>query len=302
MRSSATAVLGRSWLPCPRACPSSWCRSPADQPANAAACIAAGVGRLIDPTELTADLVLAAVDALLGDPGYRRRAEAVAAEIAAMPGPDAAVPEAGGAGRAGRPDRGWTQLAPGRRDRPRIRAMYDVATAAVEAALNAGAGYADARVMETRTESMSARNGSVESLEREERAGVGVRALIGSSWGFFAVPDVGSGAARRAGEQAAAVARASTLVPGAELRPRPGDRDPGLVAERVPRGPMVGHPRREGRPARGRHPDDGRERRRRLGGKPPRLGHPQVARQQRGPPDRPAHRRMRRIDLGDSRR
>jgi len=96
-------------------------------------------------------------------------------------------------------------------------AMYDVATAAVEAALNAGARYADARVMEMRTEAMAARNGAVESLDREERAGVGVRALIGSSWGFFAVPDVGSAAARRAGEQAAAVARASTLVPGADL-------------------------------------------------------------------------------------
>jgi TldD protein len=95
--------------------------------------------------------------------------------------------------------------------------MYDVATAAVEAALNAGASYADARAMETRTEAMAARNGAVESLDREERAGVGVRALIGSSWGFFAVPDVGSAAARRAGEQAAAVARASTLVPGADL-------------------------------------------------------------------------------------
>ena len=95
--------------------------------------------------------------------------------------------------------------------------MYDVASAAVEAALSAGASYADARVMETRTEAMSARNGVVESLDREERAGVGVRALIGSSWGFHAVPDVGSGAARRAGEQAAAVARASTLVPGADL-------------------------------------------------------------------------------------
>jgi TldD protein len=95
--------------------------------------------------------------------------------------------------------------------------MFDVATAAVEAALNAGATYADARAMETRTEVMAARNGAVESLDREERAGVGVRALIGSSWGFFAVADVGSAGARRAGERAAAVARASTLVPGANL-------------------------------------------------------------------------------------
>src|SRR5260221_10782930 len=95
--------------------------------------------------------------------------------------------------------------------------MDAVATAAVEAALNAGASYADARVMETRTEAMAARNGVVESLDREERAGVGVRALIGSSWGFFAIPDVGSAAARRAGEQAAAIARASTVVAGANL-------------------------------------------------------------------------------------
>jgi TldD protein len=95
--------------------------------------------------------------------------------------------------------------------------MEDIATAAVEAALAAGAGYADARVMETRSEAMDARNGVVESLDREERAGVGVRALVGSSWGFFAVPDVGSAAARRAGERATAVARASALVAGKAL-------------------------------------------------------------------------------------
>jgi TldD protein len=106
--------------------------------------------------------------------------------------------------------------------------MEDVATAAVEAALAAGAEYADARVMETRTEAMAARNGVVESLDRQDRAGVGVRALVGSSWGFFAIPDVGFAAARRAGEQATAVARASALVPGAAL-------------ELTPQAPATGH-------------------------------------------------------------
>jgi len=99
--------------------------------------------------------------------------------------------------------------------------MFDTATAAVEAALNAGARYADARIMENRTEVMGARNGVVETLDRGERAGVGVRALIGSSWGFFAVPDVAPAAARRAGEQAAAVAKASTRVPGADTELAP---------------------------------------------------------------------------------
>jgi TldD protein len=104
--------------------------------------------------------------------------------------------------------------------------MDDIATAAVEAALNAGARYADARAMETRSESIDARNGVVESLDRSERAGIGVRALIGSSWGFFAVPDLTPTAARRAGERAAEIARASTLVSGPplELAPVPPQR------------------------------------------------------------------------------
>ncbi|WP_432835159.1 TldD/PmbA family protein [Dactylosporangium sp. CA-092794] len=95
--------------------------------------------------------------------------------------------------------------------------QFDVATAAVEAALAAGARYADARVMHRRSESMSARNGEIEELSQDEDAGVGVRALVGSSWGFFAVPDLGSDAARRAGERATAIARASATVPGPQL-------------------------------------------------------------------------------------
>jgi len=44
-----------------------------------------------DPSDLTPGLVLAAVDDVLGNPRYRQRAAAIAAEIAVMPGPDAAV-------------------------------------------------------------------------------------------------------------------------------------------------------------------------------------------------------------------
>src|SRR5918992_488410 len=68
--------------------------------------------------------------------------------------------------------------------------MFDHATAAVEAALNAGARYADARVMSRRTESMDARNGEVEDLTQAEDSGIGVRALIGSGWGFYATAEL----------------------------------------------------------------------------------------------------------------
>ena len=58
--------------------------------------------------------------------------------------------------------------------------MFDLAQAAVEAALAAGARYADARVMDRRHEAMGARNGEVEELTQEASVGIGVRALIGS--------------------------------------------------------------------------------------------------------------------------
>ncbi|HEY7073202.1 MAG TPA: TldD/PmbA family protein [Acidimicrobiales bacterium] len=101
--------------------------------------------------------------------------------------------------------------------------MIDLAVAAVEAALNAGARYADARVMVRRHEAMAARNRVVEDLSQTEDAGIGVRALIGSSWGFQATPTLTEAEARRAGEGAAAVAKASARVPGPpmELSPLP---------------------------------------------------------------------------------
>src|SRR6266545_4899722 len=92
---------------------------------------------------------------------------------------------------------------------------FDSATAAVEAALAAGARYADARVMYRRYESMSAQNGEVEELAQDENAGLGVRALVGSGWGFFAVPELADGAVRAAGERAGATARARAA--GADL-------------------------------------------------------------------------------------
>ncbi|MDG4793867.1 TldD/PmbA family protein [Micromonospora sp. WMMD1082] len=91
---------------------------------------------------------------------------------------------------------------------------FDVAGAAVQAALDAGARYADARVMHRRYESMTARNGEIEALAQDESVGLGVRALLGSGWGFHAVPELSERAARDAGHRAARTAAASGRVPG----------------------------------------------------------------------------------------
>jgi TldD protein len=96
--------------------------------------------------------------------------------------------------------------------------MFDLATAAVDAAVAAGATYADARVMIIRQEGGSARNRVLEELAHTETAGIGVRALVGSAWGFQATAALTDADARAAGAHAVAVARASALVSGPPMQ------------------------------------------------------------------------------------
>ena len=104
---------------------------------------------------------------------------------------------------------------------------FEVAEAAVQAALDAGARYADARLMHRRHAAMSARNGDIESVTNDADSGIGIRALVGSGWGFFAVADLSDAAVRRAGARAAVIAAASALVSRA-------------ASELVPSVPVVG--------------------------------------------------------------
>ena len=63
----------------------------ANQFHNAAACVAAGVGRRLLPGEVTPEAVRRDVLALLNNEGLRTAARGVQAELAAMPGPDRGV-------------------------------------------------------------------------------------------------------------------------------------------------------------------------------------------------------------------
>jgi UDP:flavonoid glycosyltransferase YjiC (YdhE family) len=63
----------------------------ADQPDNGDRCEAAGVARVLPLEGIDAAAVQAAIEAVVSDPTYRRRAAKLAGEIAAMPGPDVAM-------------------------------------------------------------------------------------------------------------------------------------------------------------------------------------------------------------------
>lgn len=63
----------------------------ADHPFTAARCEALGLARVLDHRTATPEAVREAVRAVLADPSYRRNAERIRDEIAALPGPEHAV-------------------------------------------------------------------------------------------------------------------------------------------------------------------------------------------------------------------
>jgi TldD protein len=79
----------------------------------------------------------------------------------------------------------------------------------------AGATYADARVVIRRARTVSVKNQSVDDVRNSEVLGIGVRSLIGSSWGFAATTDLAD--AERVGRDSVDIANASAMVPGDPL-------------------------------------------------------------------------------------
>ena len=112
---------------------------------------------------------------------------------------------------------------------------------AVEQAKDRGASYADARVVERESESVTVKDGQVESVDRDADRGVGVRVIVDGSWGFAASDRVTTldgvntlfGEARRRAEAAASVQRLKVvLAPQAAQRGEyrtPLERDPFTV-------------------------------------------------------------------------
>ena len=96
--------------------------------------------------------------------------------------------------------------------------LFALAERGIEAALAAGAGYADARVVIRRQARIAAQDGEVESVTNATDSGVGVRALVGSSWGFAATSDLSDTSVAAAGATATATAKASARVPATTLR------------------------------------------------------------------------------------
>ncbi len=96
--------------------------------------------------------------------------------------------------------------------------MLDLARSAVEAARRLGADYADARVVQEATESITVRNQEMEGIDRTSSEGVGVRVLADGCWGFAASAILEEAEIARVAELAVRIARAATRLPREPVR------------------------------------------------------------------------------------
>ncbi|MDQ3957647.1 MAG: TldD/PmbA family protein [Actinomycetota bacterium] len=104
--------------------------------------------------------------------------------------------------------------------------MEDLLEPALDAAVSAGASYADVRGVETASESLSVRGKTVEALDRSDSAGFGVRVLANGAWGFAASYDLDAATIVETAAAAVEVARAAAtgLSTPVELVPEPPHR------------------------------------------------------------------------------
>ena len=95
--------------------------------------------------------------------------------------------------------------------------MKELAALAIDAAKARGASYADIRLIETRVENLSTKNGKVGSYETSEDIGFGVRVIASGAWGFASSDELSRESVEKTARAAVDTALASSRVKEEEL-------------------------------------------------------------------------------------
>jgi TldD protein len=90
--------------------------------------------------------------------------------------------------------------------------MQELIDLALDGAQRAGAGYADIRLVERNTESLTVKNGKLAEASSDRSAGFGVRVLVDGAWGFAGSSRLERAEVERVTRQAVAIAQASGLA------------------------------------------------------------------------------------------
>jgi TldD protein len=88
---------------------------------------------------------------------------------------------------------------------------------ALDLAQKRGAHYADVRLVNSRSESISVKDGIVEELNSAETEGLGVRVLVNGAWGFASSRNLTTDEVDRITIQAVEIAHASGMVSGEKV-------------------------------------------------------------------------------------
>ncbi len=105
--------------------------------------------------------------------------------------------------------------------------MRSLTESALGTAKRRGATYAEARVVQITSQSLSVRNGKVARSNWSQSSGIGIRAIVNGSWGFAAGPNLTKSHVEKTARKAVAVAKASSLVKlrNVSLAPEPPHQD-----------------------------------------------------------------------------
>jgi TldD protein len=99
--------------------------------------------------------------------------------------------------------------------------MKDVLSWALDLAIQKGASYVDARVVDDRSRSLATKNGKVGHASDAESLGIGIRVIADGAWGFAAADDLSRPAVEVAAAHAFAIAKASAEVKKENVRLAP---------------------------------------------------------------------------------
>ena len=108
---------------------------------------------------------------------------------------------------------GWEALAWQAKTAPGPDAAErDLVLLALDAVKSAGANYADVRITRGNQESVSTRERQITGVSKSETYGIGIRALVGGSWGFAATRDLRRDSVVKTAREAASIAAANDKI------------------------------------------------------------------------------------------
>ncbi|MCH9736217.1 MAG: TldD/PmbA family protein [Actinomycetia bacterium] len=110
---------------------------------------------------------------------------------------------------------------------------HELADAALSAAVQAGASYADLRIHRIATEALRLRDGELETAVAEEEIGLAVRVIVDGAWGFASHSELGIAAAAETARRAVKVSTTLADLNGEriELAPEPVYREMSWVSD-----------------------------------------------------------------------